>query len=102
MSAATWRSMRTESGPGSDFGSACSMRPLAPDARIAIIRPDGIGDQILCLPTATALRRLMPHAHITFVSSSYAAPLFEHHPDLDAILPLTRQETLGELVRLFR
>ncbi|HZS12446.1 MAG TPA: glycosyltransferase family 9 protein [Nitrospirales bacterium] len=76
--------------------------PLKSDARIGIIRPDGIGDQILCLPTATALRRLMPKAHITFVSSAYAAPLFQHHPDIDAVLPMTRQETTRELAALFR
>jgi heptosyltransferase-2 len=77
-------------------------RPLAEDARVGIVRPDGIGDQILCLPAATALRRLMPKAHITFVSSEYAAPLFEHHPDLDAVLPLRRYDRLSEYVGFFR
>ncbi|MGB2817640.1 MAG: glycosyltransferase family 9 protein, partial [Burkholderiaceae bacterium] len=78
------------------------MTRLAKDARIGLVRPDGIGDQILCLPAATALRRLMPKAHITFVSSEYAAPLFRDHPDLDAVLPLSRDAPLGEYAAFFR
>jgi len=36
---------------------------------VLLVRPDGIGDEILCLPVATALRRLMPKARVTFLSS---------------------------------
>ena len=69
---------------------------------VLLVRPDGIGDQILCLPVATALRQLMPEARITFLSSAYAAPLLEHHPDIDALWSLTGRETVPELVTLFR
>ena len=69
---------------------------------ILLIRPDGIGDQILCLPVASALRRLMPGSRIAFLSSAYAAPVFEHHPDLDRVLTYTGPEQFGELVALFR
>jgi len=69
---------------------------------ILLVRPDGIGDEILSLPVATALRRAMPGARLSFLSSAYAAPVLAHHPDLDAVLTVTGQETLGELVRLFR
>src|SRR6266487_3840606 len=69
---------------------------------IVLVRPDGIGDEILSLPVATQLRRLMPGARVTFLSSAYAAPVLAHHPDLDEVLTVTGQETLGELVRLFR
>src|SRR5437867_8154242 len=44
----------------------------------------------------------MPGARLSFLSSAYAAPVLGHHPDLDAVLTVTGQETLGELVRLFR
>ncbi len=69
--------------------------------KIALVRPDGIGDEILCLPVASAIRRLMPDARITFVSSANAAPLFDHHPDVDGVLTVTGKERFRELVALF-
>jgi heptosyltransferase-2 len=69
---------------------------------ILLVRPDGIGDEILSLPVATAVRRMMPGARLSFLSSAYAAPVLAHHPDLDEVLTVTRQERLGELVRLFK
>ncbi len=70
--------------------------------KILLVRPDGIGDEILCLPVAAALRRLMPDARITFLSSASAAPILSHHPDLDEVLSLSGRERLHELVALFR
>jgi ADP-heptose:LPS heptosyltransferase len=69
---------------------------------ILLVRPDGIGDEILSLPVATALRRLIPGARLSFLSSSFAAPVLWHHPDLDEVLTLNGGESFGELVRLFR
>lgn len=69
---------------------------------ILLARPDGLGDQILCLPVATALRRLLPYARIVFLSSAAAAPVLEQHPHVDEILPLRGDERFGELVSLFR
>jgi heptosyltransferase-2 len=69
---------------------------------ILLVRPDGIGDEILSLPVATALRRVMPGARLSFLSSAYAAPVLAYHPDLDEVLTVTGQERLGELVRLFK
>ncbi len=69
---------------------------------VLLVRPDGIGDEILCLPVAAALRRQRPQARITFLSSDYAAPVLEHHPDLDAVATVNGREPFSELVRLFR
>ena len=69
---------------------------------VLLVRPDGIGDEILCLPVASALRRLLPEARITFLSSEYAAPLLAHHPDLDEVWTVTGRESLSELMVLFR
>lgn len=71
-------------------------------SNILLVRPDGIGDQVLCLPVATALRRLLPQARIAFLSSAYAAPLFDHHPDVDEVVAVTGRESLRELTGLFR
>ena len=69
---------------------------------VLLARPDGIGDEILCLPVASALRQSLPGVRIAFLSSQYAAPLFEHHPDVDEVWSVTGQESLTELVRLFK
>ena len=69
---------------------------------ILIVRPDGIGDEILSLPVATALRGLLPDARLIFLSSAYAAPVLWHHPDVDEIRTLEGGESLRDLVRLFR
>lgn len=69
---------------------------------VLLVRPDGIGDEILCLPVASALRQLMPEAKIIFLSSEYAAPLLAYHPDIDEVRTVTGQETFDELVQLFR
>jgi ADP-heptose:LPS heptosyltransferase len=69
---------------------------------ILLARPDGIGDQISCLPVATALRQLMPEARISFLSSPYAAPVLENHPDVDEVFTGTSRDPLRELIQLFK
>ena len=69
---------------------------------VILVRPDGIGDQILCLPVATELRRRLPDVRLTFLSSDYAAPVLHRHPDLDDVLTVSGQEGLRQLVGLFR
>ena len=69
---------------------------------ILLVRPDGIGDEILCLPVASALRRLLPAARISFLSSDSAAPLFDHHPDVDEVLTVTPGKRFRDLVAIFR
>jgi len=70
--------------------------------KVILVRPDGIGDEILSLPVATQLRRELPGAHLTFLSSVYAAPVLAHHPDLHDVLTVTGQEPLRDLIGLFR
>ena len=59
---------------------------------VLLVRPDGIEDEMLCLPVASAMRRLRPDARITFLSSEYAAPLLAHH----FCLPHLLRPCLGE------
>ena len=70
--------------------------------KILLVRPDGIGDEILCLPVATALHHQLPQARILFLSSENAAPVLEHHPDVHEILTITGHEPFANLVRLLR
>jgi len=69
---------------------------------ILLVRPDGIGDQILCLPAASALRRAIPGVRIEFLSSPLASPLFDHHPDIDVVHTVHGGERFKDLVAVFR
>jgi ADP-heptose:LPS heptosyltransferase len=69
---------------------------------VLIVRPDGIGDEILSLPVASALRSQSSTARIHFLSSEPAAPLLAHHPDLDGIITLPRRAPFQNLVTVFR
>ncbi len=93
---------RTSNVPSASDSNLEPRTSNASALNIILVRPDGIGDQILCLPVATALRRLLPQARIAFLSSAYAAPIFDHHPDVDEVVAVTGHESLRALTRLFR
>ena len=40
--------------------------------KVLLVRPDGIGDEILCLPVASALRRLLPEAQIVALAVDFS------------------------------
>jgi heptosyltransferase-2 len=52
---------------------------------VLIVHPDGIGDLVLSLPVATQLRQLMPGVRIGALANPVAAPILEHHPDIDYV-----------------
>lgn len=53
---------------------------------VLFVRTDGIGDLILTLPAAAAIKRQRTDVHLSYLVSRYAAPVLEHHPDIDEIL----------------
>lgn len=70
---------------------------------VLFVRTDGIGDLILTLPAATALKQERPDVRLSYLVSCYAAPVLEHHPDVDEILcdpgveyRSARQQLLGQ------
>lgn len=54
--------------------------------RILLFQTAFIGDVILTLPLAQALREQFPDAHIAFVAIPSAAPALEHHPAINEIV----------------
>lgn len=58
--------------------------------RILISRMSAIGDAILTLPVACALRAAFPHAHLAWVVEKKAAPMVRGHGALDAVIELER------------
>jgi ADP-heptose:LPS heptosyltransferase len=51
---------------------------------ILISRTDGIGDVILTLPVAAALKACFPQVRITFLGRGYTRPIIEHCAHVDA------------------
>lgn len=58
--------------------------------RILISRLSAIGDTILTMPVACALRRQFPNAYIGWVVEKKSAPMVRQHPALDAVIELER------------
>ncbi len=58
--------------------------------RILISRMSAIGDAILTLPVACALRDEMPESYIAWVVEEKAAPMVRGHQTLDAVIQLQR------------
>lgn len=56
--------------------------------RVLILRLDGIGDFVLFTGVLPHIRKVFPDAHITLALNSEVAPLAEHCPHVDRILPI--------------
>ena len=68
--------------------------------KVLFVRTDGVGDLILTLPAATALKQQRPDSRLSYLASRYAAPVLEHHPDVDEIIYDPGVEDLGARRRL--
>ena len=66
---------------------------------ILIVKLSAIGDVIHTLPSLTALRKLYPDAHITWVVEEAAADLIKNHPYLDAVLVSRRKSWIKDFQR---
>jgi len=58
---------------------------------ILIIKLSAVGDVIHTLPSLSALRKLYPGAHITWVVEEAAADIVRNHPDLDCLIVSRRK-----------
>jgi 3-deoxy-D-manno-octulosonic-acid transferase/heptosyltransferase-1 len=63
---------------------------------ILIVKLSAIGDVIHTLPALTALHRLYPDAHITWVIEEAAADLILHHPHLDEVIISRRKSWIKD------
>jgi ADP-heptose:LPS heptosyltransferase len=53
--------------------------------RIALLRPDHLGDVLLTTPAIAALRAALPTAHLVALVGPWAAEALAHNPHLDAV-----------------
>jgi predicted lipopolysaccharide heptosyltransferase III len=58
--------------------------------KILLVRLRLIGDVVFTTPAITALRRRFPHAHLTYLVETSAAPVVDHHPQLDEVIVAER------------
>jgi ADP-heptose:LPS heptosyltransferase len=68
---------------------------------VLIVRPDGIGDLVLSLPVATQLRQVMPGVRIGVLANPVAAPILEHHPDVDYVRTISLQASIPDMMQAF-
>ena len=70
--------------------------------RILIIRTDRIGDMILTLPMAAAIKQARPTDHVIMLARAYTKPLVSLCPDVDEIFLYDEGESLSTLVKQLR
>ena len=80
-------------------GAAVLKSPLSHLRRVLLVRNDRIGDLVLSLPAFEAVRRALPHAHITALVSRYAGPLLSGCRAVDELLVDDPAETGWQLGR---
>jgi 3-deoxy-D-manno-octulosonic-acid transferase/heptosyltransferase-1 len=64
---------------------------------ILIVKLSAIGDVVHTLPSLSALRKLYPAAHITWVIEEAASDLIEDHPYLDRVIVSHRKRWIRDL-----
>jgi heptosyltransferase-2 len=69
---------------------------------VMVVRLGGIGDGVLSLSVAAAIRKAFPESRVTMLSGEHAAPLFEHHPDVQRVKTARGDERIRDLIGLFR
>ena len=60
--------------------------------KVLILKPSSLGDVVQALPVLRMLKRQHPEAKVYWWISSEIAPLLEHDPDLEGIIPFDRRE----------
>lgn len=64
---------------------------------ILIVKLSAIGDVVHTIPSLSALRKLYPAAHITWVIEEAASDLIEDHPYLDRVIVSRRKRWIRDL-----
>ncbi len=71
------------------FYSMPVLTPTHELRRILVSRTDGLGDVIVTLPIAVALKRLVPSAEVAFLVTPYTAPIVRRVAEVDQVLTIS-------------
>ena len=83
--------------------SSFSGGPMKRPHRILVVKPDGIGDLVLCIPFLRGLKKAIPGSSITVVVNPAAASLLEHCPYVDEVIPFAHKwSRASRLMGVFR
>ncbi|MBI4028140.1 MAG: glycosyltransferase family 9 protein [Verrucomicrobia bacterium] len=72
--------------------------PTAMPEHVLIIRPFFLGDILLCLPAAQAIKRLNPRTRITWLLHEEYADLIRGHSVVDEVIPFSGSKMHGAAV----
>ena len=64
--------------------------PFSTPRSILIVMLSAVGDAVMVLPVATALRRAFPHVYLSWVLQDGPRSLVAGHPSVDEIIPFRR------------
>ena len=67
------------------------------DQKILVIRFSSIGDIVLATSPLKTIRNAFPGAQITFLTLNQFAPILEFHPDIDRLIPLSKNMSGSDL-----
>lgn len=75
------------------------LTPTAELRRILVARTDGLGDVILTLPLAAAIKKALPNVEVAFLVRPYTAPLVERIAEVDKVLSLADRKGARPLIK---
>lgn len=70
--------------------------------RILVSRTDGLGDVILTLPIAVAIKERLPEAQVAFMVQPYTAPIVRRIAAIDEVLPVSDVRRALHLMRIYK
>ena len=71
-------------------------------ASFLIVRTDRLGDVVLTLPMASAIKKASPNARVVFLAREYTRPIVERSTGIDQVLCIEDGIGLLRLIRLMR
>jgi ADP-heptose:LPS heptosyltransferase len=70
--------------------------------RILISRTDGLGDVIVTLPIAMALKQRLPQAEVAFLVTPYTAPIVRRIREVDRVLTISQMRRGLHVFRIYK
>jgi ADP-heptose:LPS heptosyltransferase len=70
--------------------------------RILVSRTDGLGDVIVSLPIAVALKQRAPHAEVAFLVTPYTSPIVRRIAEVDRVLTISTMRRGLHVMRIYK
>jgi heptosyltransferase II len=70
--------------------------------RILVRGVNWLGDAVMTTPALQRLRERFPEAQLTLLTHEKLAPLWQHHPSVDAVVPFAAAQSVWSVSRVIR